>query len=63
VLETEKKNINVKRVVRSQMHGNSGVTYPFCVVKINSKKKLLLKKNATISSGFLYKQCNTRIGI
>jgi hypothetical protein len=31
--------INVKRVVRSLMHGNSGVTYPFCVVKINSKKK------------------------
>jgi hypothetical protein len=28
------------------------ITYPFCVVKVNSKKKkLLLNKNATISSG------------
>jgi hypothetical protein len=43
-----------KRAFRRLSMITQGITYPFCVVKINSKKKLLLNKKATISSGFFY---------
>jgi hypothetical protein len=42
-----------KRVPAPNSMVTQGITYPFCVVKINSKKKLLLDKKATISSGFV----------
>jgi hypothetical protein len=65
VVETDKKyNYKCQRECPApDSMVTKGITYPFCVVKINSKKKLLLNKNATISSGILYKQFNTRIGI
>jgi hypothetical protein len=45
VVETDKNIIiNVKESSPAPNMVTQGITYPFCVVKINSKKKLLLKK-------------------
>jgi hypothetical protein len=48
VVETDKNIIiNVKESVPApNSMVTQGITYPFCVVKINSKKKLLLDKKS-----------------